>query len=88
MTYIVPQHVHYRDLHGEVVLLDARSDAYLGLNRSAAVIWSALAGGKSVDEAVNDLVEHYGISADRAREDVEALIGDLEKRGLLAQDGQ
>ena len=83
MRFTVPDHVHYRDLHDEIVLLDSRSDAYLGLNPSAAIVWSTLAGGHSTGQAAAALVERFGISATVAERDVATLITDLERRGLL-----
>ena len=85
MRFSIPSHVHYQDLHGEIVLLDTRSDAYLGLNRSAATVWMALARGESTDQAIDDLVGAYGVASDVATRDVAALVADLERRGLLAQ---
>lgn len=85
MRFSVPSHIHFQDLHGEIVLLDSRSDAYLGLNHSAAVVWSALAGGKSTAQAADELIDQFGITADIATRDVAALVADLEQRGLLAQ---
>ncbi len=85
MKFSIPDHVHYQDLHGEIVLLDSRSDAYLGLNHSAAIVWSALASGKTTAEAAEELVKTFGIAADVASRDVASLVADLEQRGLLGK---
>jgi len=83
MSFRVPTHVHHRALHDEAVLLDARSDAYLGLNQTGALAWEILAAGGSPDSAVDALVTAFDVDRERARTDVAVLIETLLARGLL-----
>ncbi len=83
MNYRVPDHVHFRNLHGEVVLLDTKTDAYLGLNQTAAVAWEVLAGGGSQEAAADSLVARFDVAPEVAQADVAALVGDLLARGLI-----
>ncbi len=83
MTYRVPAHVSHRALHDEVVILDDRADAYLGLNRSAAVVWSVLAAGESPAAAVEALVGRFEVDPASAEADVAGLVADLLARGLI-----
>jgi hypothetical protein len=83
MTYRLPPHVHHRLLQGEAILLDTRTDAYLGLNRSAAVAWEVLAAGGSHDEAITALIDRFDVSTETATRDVDRLAADLVRRGLL-----
>jgi len=85
MRFTVPAHVHFQGLQEEIVLLDTQSDAYIGLNPSAATVWTALARGDSEDQAVDALIARYGIADDVATRDVAGLIADLLRRGLLAE---
>jgi hypothetical protein len=83
VIYRVPSHIYHRTLHDEVVLLDPKSDAYLGLNGTAAVVWTTLSAGGNPMAAVAALVERYAVDAETASEDIETLIADLVRRGLL-----
>jgi Coenzyme PQQ synthesis protein D (PqqD) len=83
MTYRVPAHVHAREVHDEVVVLDARSNQYLGLNGTGAVVWSVLAAGGSADEAVDELVVRYEVGREVATSDVAALLDELLRLGLV-----
>ena len=83
MTYRVSPEISYRSVYDEVVILDVKGDRYLGLNQSGAVVWETLAQGGSPTDAVDALVTRFGIDRDRSRSDVDALIADLVKNGLL-----
>ena len=87
MTYRVPAHVHHRALHDEAVLLDARTDAYLGLNRTGACAWEILAKGGSLDAAVDAVVARFEVDRPRASHDVSTLIDTLVARGLIEPIG-
>ncbi len=83
MSFRVPAHVHHRAVHDEVVIMDGRSDVYLGLNPSAAVIWNILAAGQSADAAVEAVLIRFDVTPEEARADVAALVQDLVARGML-----
>jgi hypothetical protein len=87
MTYQVPPHVHFRAVHDEVVVLDTRADAYLGLNASAAVAWQALAAGGSRSTAVDRVLEQFDVTAETAEGDIGQLVEELVSRGLLVPSG-
>ena len=88
MSYRVPPHVHHRAVHDELVLLDARGDAYFGLNPTGAVVWAALAEGGSPEAAAAALVERFAVTPEAARTDVAALVDQLLARGLLERVGE
>ena len=83
MTYRVPSHVYHRVLHNEVILLDSQTDAYLGLNQTAATVWAVLAEGGTTTTAVDALVTRFNVRPEHAESDVAELIADLLARGLL-----
>ena len=85
MSYRVPPHVYHRDLHDEVILLDAQSDAYLGLNQTAAAIWAILAEGGTFSTAVDAVVTRFDVAQEHAEADVADLISELLARGLLVR---
>ncbi|WP_424869345.1 lasso peptide biosynthesis PqqD family chaperone [Streptomyces sp. SAI-229] len=68
-----------------LVVLDERTGRYWQLSSSAALVMSALARGDSVDVAVTALTDRYEVDAERARKDIDTLIGSLRSAGLVAR---
>ena len=83
MSYSVPEHIHFREVHDEVMLLDAQNDAYFALNPTGAVVWSVLASGRSPEAAAARLAAWYAVTPERAEADVAAVVDELVGRGLL-----
>lgn len=83
MTYRVPPHVHFRSLHDEVVLLDTKSDSYLGLNQTAAVAWGVIATGGTQAEAATTLVTQFDVTPEQADNDTGTLVAELLAKGLI-----
>jgi predicted Rdx family selenoprotein len=83
MRYQIMPHIHHRNLDGEVIILDGHGDKYLGLNKTGTVIWQSLTDGGSREDAVANLVSRYGIAPDRAAADVDRLVSQLVRSGLL-----
>ncbi len=83
MSFRVPQHIYHRSLHGEVIVLDSKTNAYLGLNSTASVVWDVLIANGSEEDAVAALVSQYDIDADSARDDVAALVRQFLERSIL-----
>ncbi len=67
----------------EVVVLDLNGSTYLKLNGSGRVLWEMLAESATEDELVAGLVEHFAISEDRARADVDGFVSALHARNLI-----
>ncbi|NNE11583.1 MAG: PqqD family protein [Ilumatobacter sp.] len=67
----------------EIVVLDLDGSVYLKLNGSARLLWDRL--GAPTDEAslAAELVERYGVDADRAAADTAAFVAELRRRSLL-----
>ena len=75
--------VEWREVEGEVVALERKGSAYLGVNRSGTTLWHALKSGCGEEELAQRLVEHYGIELERARDDVASFLAQLRARGLI-----
>jgi hypothetical protein len=75
--------VDAREVGGELVILDLKAQRYLGGNRSAALLWPLLVEGASREALADRLVTEWSVDSERARADVEALIGTLEQLDLL-----
>jgi predicted DNA-binding transcriptional regulator len=68
----------------ETVVIDLGRGRSIGLNQTAGLVWTLLAG---MDEAaiVAEVARRYGIDVERARRDVKALLADLRERGLVEE---
>ena len=77
--------VAWRQVGDDVVVLDIERTAYLGVNRTGAVIWLALSSGATHQELVSLVMKRFRVDQDRATQDVEAFVDDLFARGLLEE---
>ncbi len=81
--YSVPAYVEFRSIEAEGVLMDRRTDQFLGLNETGAAIWRALAAGKSLTATAADLTAMTGVSPEVAVRESAAFVDELVGRGLL-----
>lgn len=65
--------------------LDRLADPPIVLEGTAAAIWAALDGHRTVAEVVATVAEEYAVPPDDIRGDVTAFVTDLAGRGLLRQ---
>ena len=79
----VPQEVLARQVGGETVMLDLAKGAYFGLDPVGARMWQLLAGGKTLVEVCDAIVEEYDVSRDAVEQDLLGLVADLMAQGLL-----
>ena len=77
--------VDWREVEGELIVLDLRESRYLAINRTGQVLWTALATGATKDVLIERLIEAFGIDRARAVADVEAFTSELDSRGLLVR---
>jgi len=63
--------------------LDRLGDPPMVLEGTAASIWSAIDGQRTVDDVVAMVAEEYALPPDDIRADVEAFVADLAERGLV-----
>ena len=76
----------WRQVEGELVVLDLRESRYLAINRTGRALWAALAEGATRDELIESLVEDFDIDHARAAADVDAFTSELDSRGLLLRE--
>ncbi len=76
--------LHWREIEGEIIALEARGSKYVAANSAGAVLWRALVGGTTRDGLADELVRTYGIERARAEADVGRFIDALAEQGLLA----
>lgn len=77
--------VRLRDLADEAVLLDLETGTYYGLNATGRRVWELLASGLSLSATLAVLESELEVPRATLEADVEALLSDLERTGLLSR---
>lgn len=67
--------------------LDRLGDPPMVLEGTAASIWAAIDGHRSVAQVVDVVAAEYALPAEDIRADVEAFVADLAARGLVRPAG-
>lgn len=71
------------EVDGDVVVLDLEGNQYFGLNDVAWMIWRGIEERDlTFGEIVEEIVEEFGISDERARRDAGAFVEQLVDEGL------
>ncbi len=66
------------------VMMSLTSGYLYRCNRTACVVLECISNGQSLDEAGQELCRQFGVDAERARRDVEALVANLCQRKLVS----
>jgi hypothetical protein len=69
-----PQELEWREIDGEVIVLESERSVYMAANPAATLLWQLLAGGATRERLCAALVEAYGIDAGLAARDVDAFL--------------
>lgn len=72
-----------RQVEGETVILDTRTQRYVGGNRAVTALWPLLERGATRTELAARLSDEFGISGERAEADVTAFVTQLAELGLI-----
>ncbi len=72
-----------RVVDGQAVLLSLKSERYYGLDEIGTRAWTLLAAGKTVGETAEALGGEFEAPVERIAADVEALVGELVREGLV-----
>jgi Coenzyme PQQ synthesis protein D (PqqD) len=75
--------ITWREVDGEMVILDLVSSTYLTTNHTGAAILRSLVEERSYDQLVDTLVEEFDISRQLAETDVTAFVDLLRNHNLL-----
>ena len=75
--------VPWREVDGQVVVLDPGSWQYVGLGGSARTLWPLIAEGASPQELVAALCATYDVEPAQAAQDVERFVARLRELELL-----
>ena len=75
--------VIYRDVSGEVVLLNLQSGVYYGLDPVGSRMWQLLMEQRPLDDVCSVMLEEYDVTADVLRADLSKLVDELASKGLV-----
>lgn len=71
------------ELEDSFAILKLDTSEYFKLNSTGAVIWGRLADGASLEQLVESVCMNFDIGPDECRDDVAALVEELEGAGLV-----
>jgi len=75
--------VSAQNLEGESIILNLQTEKYFGLDDIGTRICQVLIEKDSIQTAINTLLTEYDVEAEKLQQDVENLIEDLLKHGLV-----
>ncbi len=81
-SFKIPAHVLYREVDGQMVLLNLQTEQYFGLNQVGAHIITRLTE-KPFEEAILTLTNDFDVKADVLRRYIDNLVAGLIDAGLL-----
>ena len=79
----VPDGVLVRELAGDSVLLNLKSESYFGLDEVGTRMWAALTVSPSISVAFDTLLAEYDVEPERLRADLQNFTQKLVELGLL-----
>jgi hypothetical protein len=80
--------VMIRQVGNEAVLLDLKTERYLGLDDVSNRIWQVLTSGGTVQAAYDTLLAEFDVDAERLRSDLEEFVQQLLQFGLVEQGAE
>ena len=72
-----------RELSGEAVLLNLKSEMYFGLDEIGFRMWTILTSTDSIGAAYERLLSEYEVEPEQLWESIDALMGQCMEHGLL-----
>lgn len=80
--------VMFQEVGGEAVLLDLKSETYLGLNETGMRIWQLLQQSGDLRRVLEDMLAEYDVDARQMECDLVELVGQLADAGLVMVEGE
>ncbi len=76
-------------MDGEAIIINLSNGVYYSMDKVGGLIWELIDGRYSLEEMVTALCARYDVSAEKAKSDVERLLGELvqENLVLVTEDG-
>ena len=83
MRVAVAPDVMFRTVGEESVLLNLKSETYLGLDPVGTRMWTALTESESIQSAYETLLQEYEVDGEQLRRDLEEFVGKLVENDLV-----
>jgi len=80
---VVPEHVMFRELEGESVLLNIETETYFGLDDVGTRMWGRLVESETIQQAYDALLEEYDVAPETLQTDLSNLLQRLVEKGLI-----
>lgn len=77
------EHVLFRELDGESVLLNLQTESYYGLDDVGTRMWALLTTNETIQSSYERLADEFEVSESQLRNDLRALIEELIEHGLV-----
>lgn len=84
----ISRDVLVRDLNGEAVILDLKSQRYFGLDDVGLATWQLLSQHRELDVVMDKMLEEFDVERSRLAEDLETFLQRLEAEGLVTVHGR
>jgi Coenzyme PQQ synthesis protein D (PqqD) len=75
----------WREVEGQVLVLDLEDSDYLIVNRTGAAVWPALVAGTTREELIELLTSTFDVDAESAAANLDEFLSTLRERRLLEQ---
>jgi hypothetical protein len=72
-----------RIIGDEAVILNLKSELYLGLDPIGTRIWTVLQGSPSIQAAHASLLDEFEVEPERLRQDIDCLLDQMLAQGLI-----
>ena len=70
-------------MDGEAIIINLSNGIYYSMDKVGGLIWELIDGRYSLEEMVTALCARYDVSAEKAKSDVERLLGELVQENLV-----
>ena len=83
-SILISEDAVFRELDGEVVILNLDTGIYFGLNATGTRIWNLIAQHGSLQKVFETMTEEYEASPKSLENDILQLVGQLCEKGLVS----
>ncbi|MFB2896974.1 PqqD family protein [Aerosakkonemataceae cyanobacterium BLCC-F50] len=83
MRVSVPEDVLIRELDGESVILNLKSERYFGLDEVGTRMWEVLSTSETIAAAYQTLLSEYDVVPEQLETDLSNLLQQLVEHGLI-----
>ena len=83
MKIEISKDVIWRELGGEVVMLDLANQQYFGLTGTGSEMWQLIVEHGSADSVIDRMLTKYDVDPANLRADFDKLVNELAAKGML-----